>query len=641
MAKNALSKNEKLNNLKELNCTDKVYPLDKCLHAFIEEQALKTPFARALTYDGKSLSYEVMNKQANQLAHYLKSKGVGPETLVGICAYRSAEMLIGLLAILKAGGAYVPFDPTYPAGRLEFMINDSKVPVILAQKSCDTILPKASADIIYFEDTANIINSYPTSNPKIEVRPENLAYVIYTSGSTGNPKGAMNTHKGIVNRLLWMQDTFQIGPMDTLIQKTPFSFDVSVWEFFWPFMFGSRLAVAKPEGHKDPEYLLDLISRESVTVIHFVPSMLRLFLETADPQRCVSLKHVVLSGEAVTLDLQHRYFSLLKAPLHNLYGPTEAAVDVTYWQCDPSTSLSTVPIGRPISNIRLYILDKTGQPVAAGENGELHIGGVGVGRGYLNRPELTAEKFVNDPFSDDPSARLYKTGDLCRYLPDGDIDYLGRIDFQVKIRGNRIELGEIEAVVQQDPSVRQCAVTVREDSPGEKRLVAYVVEVPGKFSISDMRKKLAKKLPDYMIPAVFMLLPSLPLTPSGKTDRRALPKPGRERPKLENQYIATGTETEKKLAQVWCEVLQLDQVGIDDNFFDVGGNSIQLAQVHSRLQVLMDREFPIMDLFVHTTIRAAAAFFLKDTKTERGVSAIQDRAQRQREALAARRNVRH
>lgn len=623
-------KEKKFRILREWNCTDKDYPLDKCLHAFIEEQVLKTPSAPALTYLGNSLSYEDLNKQSNQVAHYLKSKGVGPETLVGICAYRSAEMVIGLLAILKAGGAYVPFDPTYPGGRLEFMINDSKIPIILAQKSCAAILPKASADIIYFEDNANIVDSYPTSNPKIEVGPENLAYVIYTSGSTGNPKGAMNTHKGIVNRILWMQDTFQIGPTDTLIQKTPFSFDVSVWEFFWPFMFGARLAVAKPEGHKDPEYLLNLIAHENVTVIHFVPSMLRLFLEAVDPQRCVSLKHVVLSGEAVTIDLQQRYFSILKAPLHNLYGPTEAAVDVTYWKCDPDTSLPTVPIGRPISNIRLYILDKTGQPVTAGESGELHIGGVGVGRGYLNRPELTEEKFISDPFSNDPSARLYKTGDLCRYLPDGEIDYLGRIDFQVKIRGNRIELGEIEAVIQQCPSVRQCAVTVREDSPGEKRLVAYIVEVPGKFSTSDMRKKLSEMLPDYMIPAVFMILPSLPLTPSGKTDRRALPKPGRERPKLANQYIAPRTETERKLARVWCEVLQLDRVGIDDNFFDLGGDSLMGLKMVTRLHSAHRISIPVVKLFQYSSIAQLAQSLDHKQDTVEFIDEINERATRQR-----------
>lgn len=626
----SMSEKEQLRLFEEWNRTGKAYPLDNCLQAFIEEQVSKTPAAAALTYEGKSLSYGDLNRQANRLAHYLKSRGVAPEKLVGVCAYRSAEMVIGLLAIIKAGGAYVPFDPTLPPGRLEFMVNDSNVSVILAQKSCLTVLPRASADIICFEDIIEALEGFPAANPKIETQPDNLAYVIYTSGSTGNPKGAMNTHRGIVNRLLWMQDTFQIGPADTLLQKTPFSFDVSVWEFFWPFMFGARLAVAKPEGHKDPEYLLDLIDRERVTLIHFVPSMLRLFLEAAVPQKCRSLKHVLLSGEAVTIDLQQRYFSILNVPLHNLYGPTEAAVDVAYWQCDPHTSLPTVPIGRPISNIRLHILDKAGRPVPVAESGELHIGGVGVGRGYLNRPELTAEKFIKDPFSGDPSARLYKTGDLCRYLPDGNIDYIGRLDFQVKIRGNRIELGEIETLIQQDPSVRQCAVAVREDSPGEQRLVAYVVEVPGRFSISDMRQMLAAKLPDYMMPAAFVLLPRLPLTPSGKTDRRALPKPGRERPELATPYTAPRTETEKKLARVWRDVLELDRVGIDDNFFDLGGDSLLALKMASCLHRAHRIGLPVVKLFEYASVARLGHFLDHRQDTAGFIDEINERATRQR-----------
>ena len=630
MLPNSLSEKGRLELFNEWNRTDKNYPLDKCLQAFIEEQVSKTPSAAALACEGRILSYDDLNRQANRLAHFLKSRGVAPEKLVGICAYRSAEMVVGLLAILKAGGAYVPFDPTLPPGRLEFMIGDSKAALVLAQKSCQAVLRRSAADIIYFEDIQDALKDYPASNPKIEIQPGNLAYVIYTSGSTGNPKGAMNTHRGIVNRLLWMQDTFQIGPADTLLQKTPFSFDVSVWAFFWPVMCGARLVVAKPEGHKDPEYLLDLIAREEVTVIHFVPSMLRLFLDAADPGRCRSLKHVVLSGEAVTIDLQQRYFSILKAPLHNLYGPTEAAVDVAYWKCDPDSSLPTVPIGRPISNIRLHILDQTGRPVPVAESGELHIGGVGVGRGYLNRPELTAEKFIEDPFSGDPSARLYKTGDLCRYLPDGNIDYIGRVDFQVKLRGNRIELGEIEAAIQQDPSVRQCAVTVREDSPGEKRLVAYVVEVPGKFSVSNMRRMLAGKLPDYMMPAAFVRLPDMPLTPSGKTDRRALPKPGQERPELATPYIAPRTDTEKKLAQVWRDVLQLDRVGIDDNFFDLGGDSLTALKMASRLHSAHRISLPVVKLFEFASVARLARFLDSRQDTAGFIDEINERATRQR-----------
>lgn len=615
---------------KRVNNTYQDYPLDKCLHEFIEEQTQKTPYATALTFNGQRLSYETMNRQANQLAHFLQDKGIGPETLVGICAFRSIEMVTGLLAIIKAGGAYVPFDPTYPAKRLAFMIEDSNVPIMLAQKACAPLLSESETQVVYFEDITEQLEKYPFDNLKTNVKPENLAYVIYTSGSTGNPKGVMNTHRAIVNRLLWMQDTFQISTSDTLIQKTPYSFDVSVWEFFWPFMCGARLVVARPEGHKDAQYLLELIARQKVTVIHFVPSMLRLFLEAADQKQCETLKHVILSGEALTIDLLRRYYSTLKTPLHNLYGPTEAAVDVSYWKCDPDYGCSAVPIGRPISNTTLYIIDSKGKTVPIGESGELHIGGVQVARGYLNRPELTAEKFIRDPFSKDLSARLYKTGDLCRFLPDGNLEYLGRIDFQVKIHGNRIELGEIEAAILDDPMIRQCAVIVREDSPGEKRLVAYIVEKGHSFSLPDMRNKLAEELPDYMIPAIFVTMPELPLTPSGKTDRRALPKPGRQRPKLANPYIIPGTETEKKVAGVWSELLQLDKVGIDDNFFELGGDSLMALKMVTRLHSMHGFSMPVVKLFQFPTISKLADFLDNDKDNISFIDEIHERATRQR-----------
>ncbi len=616
--------------ISEWNNTDRAYPLDRCLQSFIEEQVMKTPDAPALTYEGKSLSYDELNKRANQLAHFLLSKGVGPEILVGVCAFRSMKMVVALLAIIKAGGAYVPFDPTYPAKRLTFMINDSKVPVILAQKTCSSLIDSETTRIILFEDIDDRLENFPATNPLIETTPDNLAYVIYTSGSTGNPKGVMNTHRGIVNRLLWMQELYQISSSDTLVQKTPFSFDVSVWEFFWPFMTGARLVVAKPEGHKDANYLLDLIDRENITLIHFVPSMLRLFLDEAEQARCASLKHVVLSGEALTGDLQRSYFSILKAPLYNLYGPTEAAVDVSFWKCDPQSHNDVVPIGRPISNTKLYILDEKGQSVPVGESGELHIGGVQVARGYLNRPELTAEKFIEDRFSRDPFARLYKTGDLCRFLPDGTIEYLGRIDFQVKIRGNRIELGEIEAAILRDPSVKDCVVIAREDTPGEKRLVAYVVENEGQFTLSAMREKLAADLPEYMVPAAFVVMPVFPLTPSGKIDRLALPKPGHKRPELSNRYIAPRTETEKKLAGIWCEILQLDSVGIEDNFFSLGGDSLTGLKMCARFHAEYGTKLPIVKLFQFPSILQLAAY-LDNAQADSSIfDEINERATRQR-----------
>ena len=438
---------------------------------------------------------------------------------------RSLEMVIALYGILKAGGAYVPLDPEYPPDRVAFMLKDTQVPVLLTQERLVPGLPEHGAQVICLDSDWEAIASESVDNPTSGALAENLAYVIYTSGSTGRPKGVMNTHRGILNRLLWMQDTYQLDSNDRVLQKTPFSFDVSVWEFFWPLLVGARLIVARPGGHRDSGYLV-LIAEQGITTLHFVPSMLQVFLEDKDVERCRSLNRVICSGEALPYDLQERFFARLNAELHNLYGPTEAAVDVTHWQCQREGDSRLVPIGRPVANTQLYILDPYMQPVPIGVAGELHIGGVQVARGYLNRPELTAEKFIPDPFSDHPEARLYKTGDLVRYLPDGNIEFLGRLDFQVKMRGFRIELGEIEAVLSQHPAVGEVVVLAREDVPGDKRLVAYVVPRPAPaLLVTELRDYSKEKLPDYMVPAAFIQLDALPLTPSGKVDRRSLPPP--------------------------------------------------------------------------------------------------------------------
>ncbi|PMB15601.1 non-ribosomal peptide synthetase, partial [Fischerella thermalis CCMEE 5319] len=432
---------------------------------------------------------------------------------------RSLDMVIGLLAILKAGGAYVPLDPSYPKQRLGYMLEDSQPSVLLTQQHLIETLPTHKAQIICIDDWEQIGNQ-STENPTSKITVDNLAYVIYTSGSTGKPKGAMNTHKGICNRLVWMQHTYQLTSQDAVLQKTPFSFDVSVWEFFWTLMSGACLVIAQPEGHKDTNYLVKLIAQQQVTTLHFVPSMLQVFLEAEGLEKCQSLVRVIASGEALPVQLQQRFFARLNAQLHNLYGPTEAAVDVTFWQCkkDDLSNQNTPPIGRPITNIQIYILDRYLNPVAVGVTGEVYIGGVGVGRGYLNRPDLTAEKFIPNPFSKDKEAtRLYKTGDKARYLPNGDIEYLGRIDNQVKLRGLRIELGEIEAVISQYPAVRETVVVVRSDSVDAKHLVAYVVpQTEQTLTIAELRNFLESKLPNYMIPAAFVILEALPLTPNGK-----------------------------------------------------------------------------------------------------------------------------
>ncbi len=456
------------------NDTQRNYPDQACVHQLIEEQVQRTPEAPAIVFENQQLTYREVNCRANQLAHALQARGVGPEVLVGVCLERSLDLVVALLAILKAGGAYVPLDPTYPAERLAYMIQDAQLPLVLTQERLRDRLPVEGRQLLCLD--SDWPPSGPEENPVSAVQPNNLAYMIYTSGSTGRPKGVMNIHRGLCNRLFWMQQTYQLTPADRVLQKTPFSFDVSVWEFFWPLLTGACLVVARPGGHQDPAYLASLIEAEQITTLHFVPSMLQTFLlEPGLEERGQSLKRVICSGEALPLELQARFFARLGAELHNLYGPTEASIDVTSWQCRPQSGEWSVPIGRPIANTQIYLLDRAGHLVPVGVPGELYIGGVGVARGYYQRPELTAEKFVPDPFRYEAGARLFRTADLARYRPNGDIEFLGRIDHQVKLRGFRIELGEIETVLSQHPAIKEVVVLAREDAPGDKRLVAYLV----------------------------------------------------------------------------------------------------------------------------------------------------------------------
>lgn len=456
------------------NDTAAAYPCDRYIPQLFEGQAAETPDAVAVVFEDRALSYAELNAKANQLAHYLLLNGVGPEVLVGLCIERSLEMIIGLIAVLKAGGAYVPLDPGHPQERLDFMIGDVNAPIVLTQADLLNKLASCPARVFCLDTQWPEVALEATTNPVISILPANLAYCIYTSGSTGRPKGVGVPHLGILNRLQWMQERYHLQAADKVLQKTPFSFDVSVWEFFWPLISGACLVVARPEEHKDSTALMDTIIRHQVSTIHFVPSMLQAFVDTPGVEQCRSLKRVICSGEALPAELVRRFYQKSVARLHNLYGPTEASVDVTAWFCPPDNTADLIPIGRPIANISLYILDKQLNPVAVGVLGELYIGGVGLARAYLNRPDLTAEKFIPDPFSK-RGGRLYKTGDLARYLRDGDIEYSGRIDHQVKIRGIRIELGEIESLLMRSPEVKEAVVLAREDIPGDKRLVAYVV----------------------------------------------------------------------------------------------------------------------------------------------------------------------
>ncbi len=596
------------------NRTQRDYPTGVCLHELFEQQAARSPDAVALIYDEQELTYGQLNARANQLAHLLRERGVAPDSRVGVFMHRGLEMVISLYAILKAGGAYVPLDPDYPNERLTFMLEDSDCDLILTQNDLTEALPAENRSrTIAVDGQWSTIGDHSTENLSRLSTAENLAYVIYTSGSTGRPKGVMNEHGGICNRLFWMQEAFGLTADDRVLQKTPFSFDVSVWEFFWPLLFGAKLVVARPDGHRDPDYLVRLIQEQGITTMHFVPSMLEAFLRADNVEACNCLRRVICSGEALGYESQERFFERLDVELHNLYGPTEAAVDVTHWACRRSDDRRIVPIGKAIANTQIYVLDAALNPVPIGVPGELHIGGVQVARGYLNRPELTAEKFIRDPFSDRPNARLYKTGDLVCFLADGNIEYLGRMDHQVKIRGFRIELSEIEAVLAGHPSVRECIVMAREDVPGDKRLTAYVVRKAGasEANVSELRRYLKTRLPEYMVPVAFVFLDRFSLTHNGKVDRKALPAPDDQRPELADRFVAPRTPVEEQLASIWRDVLRLEQVGVHDNYFELGGDSIQSTLVISAARKIGIRLTP-KQLFEYPTIAELALVAIHD-----------------------------
>jgi amino acid adenylation domain-containing protein len=576
------------------NATDADFPTDVCIHEMFEAQVERTPSAPALTFEGETLSYAELNARANRLAHHLRTLGVGPDTRVAVCVERSVEMVVALFGILKAGGAYLPLDPAYPEDRLRYMLADGAPAVVLTQASLAGLFDGCEVPCIDLTASQSW-DDQPATNPARIGTPANLAYVIYTSGSTGMPKGVMNAHRGVINRLVWMQDAYGLTADESVLQKTPFSFDVSVWEFFWPLMVGARLVVAKPEGHKDPSYLVETIRRENISTLHFVPSMLQLFLEHADVESCTSLARVMCSGEALPAAAARRFRERLPmVGLHNLYGPTEAAVDVTAWSC-PAEAPSVVPIGSPIANTRIYLLDNAGQPVPVGVSGELYIAGVQVARGYLNRPSLTAERFVIDPFSTEPGARMYRTGDLARWLSDGTIEYLGRTDFQVKVRGFRIELGEIESRLLEHEEIRESVVLAREDSAGDKRLVGYYVSAEP-IEVEALRAHLSANLPDYMVPSAFVHLTAMPLNANGKADRKKLPAPEGAAFGA-RAYEAPVGEVEQAVAAVWAEVLRVERVGRVDHFFDMGGHSLLAVQVVSRIRQALGVDSALGDIF--------------------------------------------
>ncbi|NQY63442.1 MAG: amino acid adenylation domain-containing protein [Alteromonadaceae bacterium] len=628
--------------LVEWNDTAADFPQDKCIHELFEAQVEINPDAIAVVFEDKQLTYGELNAKANQLARYLiEERQITPDTLVGICIERSLDMIVGIMAILKAGGAYVPLEPSYPKARLEYMLADASLSTVLTQSSLQGETPVTQAQSVHIDSDELLtqLQGYPADNVTVqEQNSNNLAYVIYTSGSTGNPKGVMVEHQALYNRIDWMHKQYGCTPQDKILQKTPFSFDVSVWEFFWPLSAGAKLVFAAPEGHKDVSYLTQLIQAQDITKLHFVPSMLTSMLTSNEFTKCYSLRQVFCSGEALQIQHVESFSSVLpETELHNLYGPTEAAIDVSYWDCKQNNS-EIVPIGKPIDNIQLYILSRALNVQPIGVPGELHIGGVGLARGYLNQAELTDEKFILNPFYDanNPSSseRLYKTGDLVCWLPDGNLEFLGRIDHQVKIRGFRIELGEIEHQLLSHDEVNDAVVVASEHKEGDKRLVAYVThDDADKMLLADdsqtrrhdfiesLRQQLANDLPDYMVPSVFVVLENLPLTPNGKVDRKALPAP--DLSLQQKTYVAPTTETEEVLCELWQAILGVERVGVTDNFFELGGHSLLITKLLIEINKTFDINLSMKQVFTQQTVSELYPLINSERTFMNGINANQ------------------
>ncbi|ATC96708.1 hypothetical protein PTUN_b0294 [Pseudoalteromonas tunicata] len=609
---------ERQQQLVDWNNTALSYPKELCIHELFEAQVQHAPERTAVWFEEQCLSYGELNAKANQLAHYLRAEhGVGPDSLVGLCTERSLEMVIGIWGILKAGGAYVPLDPELPSARLQYLVSDTQANVVLSTQALKEHITLGEAQVVYLDGLGSQVthpfSEYSEENinlKEIGLTSQHLAYMIYTSGSTGQPKGVLLAHQALHNRIDWMDREYGCDSLDVILQKTPYSFDVSVWEFIWPMLKGAKLVVAKPQGHKDPSYLTELIVATGVTKLHFVPSMLGVMLAHGDLRRCQSLKQVFCSGEALQISHVEQFrHQLPEVGLHNLYGPTEAAIDVSYWDCSQPLG-SSVPIGKPIQNIQLYILDDELNLLPQGACGELHIGGDGLARGYLNRPELTQERFIANPFYQaeeaNSSERLYKTGDLVRYKEDGNIEYMGRLDHQVKIRGFRIELGEIEYQVAQHKQIDSALVVAQADKAGNQRLIAYGKTVQAEASkedvIASLKAELAAVLPEYMVPANVILVSEWPLTPNGKIDRRGLPSVDESIDST--AYVAPHGETEVMLAEVWAHVLKLDvaRISRNANFFELGGHSLLVIKAMKEIDLRFSIQLNIKDLFKYTSV---------------------------------------
>ena len=602
-----LDSGEEAHLLSELNATHQpAFPTEPHLMAYFEKQVEKTPDLPALIFENQEVSYQQLNQKANQLGHFLRRFGVREGDIVAIIMHRGLELPVAIYSILKAGAAYLPIDPQYPSARIDFMLENAGAKYILTDSQFESIPTNKDHQRINMDQIWSDLDGENPQNLQLAIEPESLAYIIYTSGSTGQPKGAMIEQKSICNRIDWAKSAFSLNESDRYLQKTPFTFDVSVPEFFWPLQVGAALVIAAPEGHKDPVYLKQTIEKYGVTILHFVPSMLAVFLEGGMLEKCASLRRVICSGEAISVALQERFFDHFDIELQNLYGPTEAAVDVTHWICQRGKTTMTVPIGKPVANTQIYILDENRRPVPQGVPGELYIGGIQVGRGYINNPQLTKERFVVDPFAHVSGATMYRSGDLARYRKDGVIEYLGRVDFQVKLRGFRIELGEIEAILERHKDIHQAVILLHHKTQGAPYLVAYYT-ADHAVPIPELTAHLAAHLPDYMIPADFLFLSEFPVNTNGKTDRKALMElPVSEEKITKTAYVEPRNEIEALLVDIWEEVLEKSPIGVFDNFFELGGHSLTAIRLVSRIIENLELTLPISLVFQKPTIAAYA-----------------------------------
>jgi aspartate racemase len=630
-----LNEAERRQLLSEWNNTQTDYPRDLCIQQVFEDLVEQRPDAVALKFRDQQMTYRQLNVRANQVAHRLRELGVGPEVMVGTVLERSLEMVVGLLGILKAGGAFVPLDASYPAERLVFMAADTKAPVMLVQSSVALKMDVKSwstAVKVSLDGVNSEIDRQSSENPGNLTTAGNLAYVMYTSGSTGQPKGVMVNHRAVV-RLVKNTNYVELGNRETFLQFSPISFDASTLEIWGPLLNGGCLAIMPAEVQALSE-IGAAIRHHGVTSMWLTAGLFNVMTEQRlDDLR--PLRQLLIGGDALSpVHVSKAIASLPGCKLINGYGPTEGTTFTCCHTISQGDSQGTsIPIGRPISNTQVYLLGPENELVPVGSDGELCIAGDGLARGYLNQPALTAEKFVPHPFSSQPGARIYKTGDLARYRPDGTIEFLGRLDGQVKISGYRIELGEIETVLMHHPNVKSAIVLARQDAPGEKKLVAYVVAQPQGYSLSELRTFLQGKLPAYMLPSAFVPMSSLPLSPNGKVDRAALPAPEVVSNNTAETPAAPQTEIERKIASVWQRVLGLKQVNLEDNFFDVGGDSLQLLEAHAELQKTVSPDLVVTDLFEYPTVRALAKH-LGGAQSSSAIIEAQERARKQQQMWA-------